>query len=86
MNKRDITRRSFLRCGWRIVISPTTGMSQCYIPSLYVVHFKGALNSGEAVVFGTLDNTPVNDDRDRLKSSFVVLAKRLHYILRDGGL
>jgi hypothetical protein len=23
-------------------------MSQCYIPSLYVVHFKGALNSGEA--------------------------------------
>jgi hypothetical protein len=24
-------------------------MSQCYIPSLYVVHFKGALNSGEAV-------------------------------------
>jgi hypothetical protein len=24
------------------------GMSQCYIPSLYVVHFKGALNSDEA--------------------------------------
>jgi hypothetical protein len=23
-------------------------MSQCYILSLYVVHFKGALNSGEA--------------------------------------
>jgi len=23
-------------------------MSQCYIPSLYSVHFKGALNSGEA--------------------------------------
>jgi hypothetical protein len=23
-------------------------MSQCYIPSLYVVHFKGPLNSGEA--------------------------------------
>ncbi len=23
-------------------------MSQCYIPSLYVVHFKGALDSGEA--------------------------------------
>ena len=35
-------------CGWRIVISPATDMSQCYIPSLYVVHFKGALNSGEA--------------------------------------
>jgi hypothetical protein len=26
-------------------------MSQCYIPSLYVVHFKGALNSGEAHPF-----------------------------------
>lgn len=26
-------------------------MSQCYIPSLYVVHFKGALNSGEAQPF-----------------------------------
>jgi hypothetical protein len=23
-------------------------MSQCYIPSLHVVHFKGALNCGEA--------------------------------------
>ena len=23
-------------------------MSQCYIPSLYVVHFRGALNSREA--------------------------------------
>src|SRR5215469_10833858 len=23
------------------------GMSQCYIPSLYVVHLKGALDSGE---------------------------------------
>ena len=22
-------------------------MSQCYIPSLYVVHFKGTFNSGE---------------------------------------
>jgi hypothetical protein len=33
---------------WRIVISQATEQSQCYIPSLYVVHFKGSLNSGEA--------------------------------------
>jgi hypothetical protein len=25
-------------------------MSQCYIPSLYIVHFKGAPDSGEAQV------------------------------------
>ena len=25
-------------------------MSQCYIPSLHAIHFKGALNSGEAQV------------------------------------
>jgi hypothetical protein len=36
---------------WRIVISrKPQGMSQCYIPSLYVIHFKGAPNSGEAQV------------------------------------
>ena len=36
-------------CAWRIVISQAKqGMSQCYIPSLHAIHFKGALNSGEA--------------------------------------
>ena len=28
---------------------------QCYIPSMYGVHFKGALNSGEPVCPGKVD-------------------------------
>jgi hypothetical protein len=28
-------------------------MSQCYIPPLYVVHFKGGLNSGETQDLGS---------------------------------
>jgi hypothetical protein len=35
-------------CAWRIVISQATGQEQCYIPSLDVGHFKGALNCGQA--------------------------------------
>jgi hypothetical protein len=35
-------------------------MSQCYIPSLYVVHFKGALNSGEAPARAPLVLYPVH--------------------------
>jgi hypothetical protein len=34
-------------CAWRIVISQATEHEQCYIPSLYVIHFKGCPNSGE---------------------------------------
>jgi hypothetical protein len=47
-------------CLWRIVISPATGHVQCCIPSLYVIHFKRALNSGAAQVSITAQDTPLD--------------------------